>query len=63
MLLLTRREAGVVSVGSSVRVTVRSVRDGQVKFGIAAPRDVPVYRGEIRRRMQCGASQASRDGA
>ncbi|WP_425476997.1 carbon storage regulator [Novilysobacter arseniciresistens] len=40
-----------MSVGSSVRVTVLSVRDGQVKLGIAAPRDVPVHRDEIFRRM------------
>lgn len=57
MLLLTRREAEVISVGSSVRVTVLSIRDGQVKLGIAAPRDVPVYREEIYRRMQPGAPQ------
>ena len=52
MLSLTRREAEVISVGSSVRVTVLSIRDGQVKLGIAAPRDVPVHREEIYRRIR-----------
>lgn len=47
----------MISVGGSVRVTVLSIRDGQVKLGIAAPRDVPVYREEIYLRMQSGAQE------
>jgi carbon storage regulator len=56
MLRLTRREAEVITVGGSVRVTVLSVRDSQVKLGIVAPLDVPVHREEIYRRMRAEAA-------
>ena len=47
MLVLTRRIGEMVCIGPDITVTVISMDHGQVKLGIAAPRDVVVDREEI----------------
>ena len=47
MLVLTRRIGEMVCIGPDITVTVISMDRGQVKLGIAAPRDVVVDREEI----------------
>ena len=47
MLVLTRRIGEMVCIGQDITVTVISMDRGQVKLGIAAPRDVVVDREEI----------------
>lgn len=51
MLLLTRRTGETLIIDDHIRVTVISVKGGQVKFGVGAPKDVPVHREEIYRRI------------
>ena len=52
MLILSRKMGQSIQVGDSVTVTVLGVTRGQVKIGIAAPRDLTVHREEIYRRIQ-----------
>jgi carbon storage regulator len=52
MLVLSRKPGERVVVGNSVMVTVLEVRGDRVKLGIDAPRQVPVYRDEVHRRMR-----------
>jgi carbon storage regulator len=47
MLILTRRIGESLHIGDEVTVTVLDVKGNQVRFGIAAPRDVPLDREEI----------------
>ncbi len=47
MLVLTRKAKESVTIGNDIQVTVLEVRGNQVKLGIAAPRNTPVYRTEI----------------
>ena len=47
MLILTRRQAETVVIGDSVRVTVLDIRDGRVRLGVNAPREIIVNREEI----------------
>ena len=49
MLILTRKANESLVIGDTVTVTVLEVRGGQVRIGIDAPREVQVYRKEIRR--------------
>jgi len=44
MLVLTRRLGERIAIGDDVRVEILSVRNGQVRVGVAAPRDVPITR-------------------
>ena len=52
MLILTRRIGETVMVGDEISVTVLSVKSNQVRIGVTAPRDIPVHREEIYRRIQ-----------
>ncbi|MEX2254444.1 MAG: carbon storage regulator CsrA [Acidimicrobiia bacterium] len=47
MLVLTRRANQSLMIGHDIVVTVIEVRGDQVRIGIRAPREVPVYREEL----------------
>lgn len=52
MLILTRKTNESLLIGDDVEITVLSVRGGQVKLGVKAPKDVAVHRQEIYQRIQ-----------
>ena len=52
MLILTRKPGEAIYVGTDVKITVLGVKGNQVRFGIDAPRNVPVDREEIRERIE-----------
>ncbi|MGQ9511817.1 carbon storage regulator CsrA [Thermodesulfitimonas sp.] len=47
MLVLTRRRGKTVVIGHNIEVMVVDIREEQVRLGIKAPKEVPVYRKEI----------------
>lgn len=47
MLVLTRKPKQSIMVGDDIEVTVLSIIGEKVRIGIAAPRDIPVFRKEI----------------
>lgn len=52
MLALTRRPGETIVIGDNIRIKVAEVTGNQVKLAIDAPRDIPVHREEIYRRIQ-----------
>ena len=57
MLVLTRRADEAVVIGKDVVVRVLGVeKNGQVRLGIEAPRDVRILRRRITQRGKCGES-------
>lgn len=52
MLILTRRVGETFIIGDDIRITVCSVRNGQVRIGIEAPKDVSIHRKEVYERIQ-----------
>ena len=44
MLALTRKKGEALMVNNNVEITILEVRGDQVKIGIDAPKDVPIYR-------------------
>ena len=52
MLILTRRVGETMMIGDTVTVTVLGVNGGQIRLGIAAPKDVPVHREEVFERIK-----------
>lgn len=47
MLILTRRLGETIMIGDNVAIEIVGIKGGQVKLGIHAPKEVPVYREEI----------------
>lgn len=46
MLVLTRRKGESIAIGDNIQVQVLSVKGGQVRIGVNAPREVAVNREE-----------------
>ncbi len=47
MLILTRKLDESIVIGDSIRVTVLDIKNGQIKLGINAPKNVTVNREEV----------------
>ena len=52
MLALTRKKGEALMVNNNVEITILEVRGDQVKIGIDAPKDVPIYRKEVYLQIQ-----------
>lgn len=52
MLALTRKKGESLMINNNIEVTVLEIRGDQIKLGISAPRDVPVYRKEVYLQIQ-----------
>ena len=47
MLILTRKKDEEIVISSDIRIKILSISDTQVKLGIVAPADVPIFRAEV----------------
>lgn len=47
MLALSRKKNEAIVINNNVEITVLEVKGDQVKLGISAPKEVPVYRKEV----------------
>jgi len=47
VLILSRKVDQRIVIGGGIEITVVEVRNGHVRLGISAPRDVPVHRKEL----------------
>jgi carbon storage regulator len=53
MLVLSRRRGETIQIGGGIiEITVLGVREGTVKIGINAPKDIAVHRSEIQARIE-----------
>ncbi len=52
MLALTRKKGESIMIGNNIKVSILEVRGDQVKLGIAAPKEIPVYRDEVYLQIQ-----------
>ncbi|MGN1167902.1 MAG: carbon storage regulator CsrA [Lachnospiraceae bacterium] len=52
MLALTRKKGEALVINNNVEVTILEIRGDQVKIGISAPKDVPIYRKEVYLQIQ-----------
>lgn len=47
MLALSRKKGEAIVINNNIEITILDVKGDQVKIGIAAPKEVPVYRKEV----------------
>jgi carbon storage regulator len=63
MLALTRKKNEALIINNNIEITILEVKGEQVKLGISAPREVPVYRKEVYVQIQEANKEASSDEA
>ena len=47
MLALSRKKGEALIINNNIEVTVLEIKGDQVKLGISAPKEVPIYRKEV----------------
>ena len=52
MLALSRKKGEALVINNNIEVTVLEIKGDQVKLGISAPKEVPIYRKEVYVQMQ-----------
>ena len=52
MLALSRKKGEALVVNNNIEITILDIKGDQVKIGIEAPKDVPVYRKEVYLQIQ-----------
>jgi carbon storage regulator len=52
MLALTRKKGESLVINNNIEITVLEIRGDQIKIGISAPKEVPVYRKEVYKQIE-----------
>jgi len=52
MLALTRKKGEALVLNNNIEVTILEIRGDQVKIGVSAPKEVPIYRKEVHLQIQ-----------
>lgn len=52
MLALSRKKNEAIVISNNVEITILEIKGEQVKLGISAPKEVPVYRKEVYLQIQ-----------
>lgn len=47
MLALTRKRNEALMINNNIEITILDIKGDQVKVGITAPKEVPIYRKEV----------------
>ena len=52
MLALSRKKGEAIVINNNIEVTILEIKGEQVKLGINAPKEVPVYRKEVHTQIE-----------
>ncbi len=52
MLVLSRRLGEKLIIGDSIKLTIHSISNSQIRFCIDAPKEINIYREEVFLRLQ-----------
>ena len=58
MLALSRKKNEALVINNNVEITILEIKGEQVKLGISAPKDVPIYRKEVYVQIQNANEEA-----
>lgn len=59
MLALSRKKSEALIINNNIEITVLEIKGEQVKLGINAPKEVPVYRKEVYIQIQNSNQEAT----
>lgn len=60
MLALSRKKNEALIINNNIEITILEIKGEQVKLGITAPKDVPVYRKEVYVQIQNANKEAGK---
>jgi len=52
MLALSRKKGESILINNNIEITILEIKGDQIKIGISAPREVPIYRKEVYLQIQ-----------
>ena len=52
MLALTRKKGESLVINNNIEITILEIRGDQIKIGVNAPKEVPIYRKEVYLQIQ-----------
>lgn len=58
MLALSRKKNEALIINNNVEITILEIKGEQVKIGITAPKDIPIYRKEVYVQIQDANKEA-----
>ena len=59
MLALSRKKNEAIVINNNIEITILEIKGEQVKIGINAPKEVPVYRKEVYTQIQESNQEAT----
>jgi len=59
MLALSRKKNEALIINNDIEITVLEIKGEQVKIGITAPKEIPVYRKEVYLQIQKANEEAT----
>ena len=59
MLALTRKKGEALVLNNNIEVTILEIRGDQVKIGVSAPKEIPIYRKEVYLQIQKDNEESS----
>lgn len=63
MLALSRKKNEALVINNNVEITILDIKGDQVKIGITAPKEVPIYRKEVYIQIQEANKAAMAEGS
>lgn len=63
MLALSRKKNEALVINNNVEITILDIKGDQVKIGITAPKEVPIYRKEVYIQIQEANKTAMAEGS
>ena len=59
MLALSRKKNEAIIINNNIEITVLDIRGDQIKLGISAPKEIPIYRKEVYIQIQNDNKEAT----